>query len=221
MRCSSYISRLNMVSTIFAVFSLLCLGLTSAAPKSQKGTSAAIPINRPDDIECQPVTYWDCQSSNKTSGLPSCGHEEVCSNVDGKTSCRRLPTADKCKVDSFKVCTKKTGETCMVIKTNTPADPLDLPVSNSLSPTNNNDDDDFGCTIGKEIVCEEAKENISKLPECGEVGTVCKNVNGKPECSDVTPKKCRSESGKLCTKLPWTVCGPGTGKESEVIIGGE
>jgi len=158
MGCSSYISRLNMVSTIFAVFSLL--SLTSAAPKSQKGTAAAVPINRPDDIECKPVSYWDCQSSNKTSGLPSCGHEEVCSNVNGKTSCRRLPTADKCKVDSFKVCTKKTGETCMVIKTNTPADPLDLPTD---------DDDEVGCTIGEETVCVEANEKlfnfISTLPE--------------------------------------------------------
>merc|ERR1711971_787575 len=223
--CSRVVSadrRLNMVSTIFAVFSLLCLDLTSAAPKSQKGTAAAVPINRPDDIECNPVTYWDCQSSKKTSGLPSCGHEEVCSNVNGKTECRRLPTADKCKVDSFKVCTKKTGETCMVIKTNTPADPLDLPVSNSTSPNNNND---VGCTIGEETVCEEANGKlfnfISKLPECGEVGTVCKYVNGKAECSDVTPKKCRSETGKLCTKLPWTVCGAGTSEESEVIIGGE
>merc|ERR1712113_136432 len=198
--------RLNMVSIIFAVAS----HLISAAPNPQKGTAAAVP-NRPDDIECKPVTYWDCQSSNKTSGLPSCSHEEVCSNANGKTSCRRLPTADmdKCKVDSFKVCTKKTGETCMVIKKSTPADPLDLPVSNSTSPTDNNDDE-VGCTIVDETVCEEANEKlfnfISTLPECGEVGTVCKYVDGKAECSDVTPKKCRSETGKLCTKLPWTVC---------------
>ena len=148
-----------MVSIIFAVFSLLCLGLTSAAPNPKNGTAARTP-SRPDDIECKPVTYWYCQSSNKTSGLPSCGHEEVCSNVNGTTSCRRLPTADKCKVDSFKVCTKKTGETCMVIKTNTPADPLDLPVSNSTS--SNNDDDEVGCTIGEETVCKEGKQ-ISKL----------------------------------------------------------
>merc|ERR1711971_788390 len=31
---SSYISRVNMVSNIIAVFSLLCLGMTTAAPKA-------------------------------------------------------------------------------------------------------------------------------------------------------------------------------------------
>ena len=101
-----------MVSNVLAVLSLVCLGLSSAAP------------NRPDDVECKPVTYWDCQPRSQTSGLPSCDHEEVCSNVNGKTQCRHLPRADKCVDDSGKVCTKKTGETCMVIKT--PTDPLSV-----------------------------------------------------------------------------------------------
>ena len=136
-----------MVSNILAVCSLVCLGLTSAAP------------NRPDDIGCNPITYWDCQPLDKTSGLPSCDHEEVCSNVNGKTQCRHLPRADKCKDDSGKVCTKKTGETCMVIKT---LDPLDLP--DPVLNIEGYDDDDVGCTIGEEVVCEKPDKNTSKLP---------------------------------------------------------
>merc|ERR1719500_1617728 len=123
---------------------------------------------------------------------------------NGKTTCRDLPSADKCKDDSGKVCTKKTGHTCAVIKT------LNLPVSN-----------DNGCTIGEEVVCDDPTKNTLNLQECGKVEQTCKYVNGKATCSDIAPKLCRSETGKQCTKLTWTVCGPGTSEESEVIIGGE
>ena len=129
-----------MVSKILAVFSLVCLGLTSAAPKAP---------TRPDDIECKPVTFWDCQSPNTTTrGIPTCDHETVCKNVNGKAVCRDLPKADKCVDDSGKVCTKKTGHTCAVIKT------LNLPVSN-----------DKGCTIGEEVVCDDPTKNTLNLQE--------------------------------------------------------
>ena len=136
-----------MISKMLAVFSLVCLGLATAAPK----TSA-----RPDDIVCKNVTFWDCQSGS-TGGLPTCDHETVCKNVNGKAVCRDLPSADKCVDDSGKVCTKKDGETCEVIKT---LDPLDLP-----DPVSNDDDDNVGCTIGEEVVCGEPDKNTSKLPE--------------------------------------------------------
>ena len=118
-----------MVSKVLAVFSLVCLGLTTAAPKAS---------TRPDDIVCKNVTFWDCQSGS-TGGLPTCDHETVCKNVNGKAVCRDLPSADKCKDDSGKVCTKKT---------------LNLPVSN-----------DNGCTIGEEVVCDEPTKNTLNLPE--------------------------------------------------------
>ena len=54
--------------------------------------------------------------------------------------------------------------------------------------------------------------------QCSEKGTVCKNVNGKPKCHDVTPEKCRSDTGKLCITNNWRVCGAGTGEESALII---
>merc|ERR1712172_422306 len=258
---SSYISRVNMVSNIIAVFSLLCLGMTTAAPKAPtlQATTTAAPkapvkqatmnikskapavqavtklesngpviqdttnikskspakqattnikskapaVQAVTKLECNPVTFWDCQSGS-TSGIPSCGYEVFCSQKNGKTTCRDLPSADKCKDDSGKVCTKKTGHTCRVIKT------LNLPVSN-----------DNGCTIGEEVVCDEPTKNTLNLPECGKVEQTCKYVNGKATCSDIAPKLCRSETGKQCTKLTWTVCGPGTSEESEVIIGGE
>merc|ERR1712172_407188 len=245
---SSYISRVNMVSNIIAVFSLLCLGMTTAAPKApalqattkiksnapviqatmnikskapavqavtklesngpviQATTnikSKAPAVQAVTKLECNPVTFWDCQSGS-TIGIPSCGYEVFCSQKNGKTTCRDLPSADKCKDDSGKVCTKKTGHTCRVIKT------LNLPVSN-----------DNGCTIGEEVVCDEPTKNTLNLPECGKVEQTCKYVNGKATCSDIAPKLCRSETGKQCTKLTWTVCGPGTSEESEVIIGGE
>merc|ERR1712172_352805 len=150
---SSYISRVNMVSNIIAVFSLLCLGMTTAAPKAptlqattkiksnapviQATTkiepnapviqatmnikSKAPAVQAVTKLECNPVTFWDCQSGS-TIGIPSCGYEVFCSQKNGKTTCRDLPSADKCKDDSGKVCTKKTGHTCRVIKT------LNLPV---------------------------------------------------------------------------------------------
>jgi len=258
---SSYLSRVNMVSNILAVFSLLCLGMTNAAPKAPtlqattniesnapviqattnikskapviqattnikskapvkqattniKSKAAVIqattkikskaPVKQATtNLECKPVTFWDCQSGS-TRGIPSCDYEVICSQKNGKTTCRDLPSADKCQDDSGKVCTKKTGHTCAVIKT------LNLPVSN-----------DKGCTIGEEVVCGDPTKNTLNLQECGKVEQTCKYVNGKATCSDITPKLCRSETGKQCTKLTWTVCGPGTSEESEVIIGGE
>merc|ERR1712051_216790 len=125
---SSYLSRVNMVSIILAVFSLLCLGMTTAAPKAptlQATTNIEpnapviqattnIKSNAPviqattnikskapvkqatTNLECKPVTFWDCQSGS-TRSIPSCDYEVFCSQKNGKTTCRDLPSADKCK----------------------------------------------------------------------------------------------------------------------------
>merc|ERR1711936_1262356 len=161
------------------------------------------------------VHYWDCQFSNSTKGLPSCDHEEVCSKVKGKTQCRDLPKADKCLNDKGKVCTKKTGETCRVVETPHNATTTTTTASPSLDY-----DDSVGCTIGEEIVCEAITEKPT-YPECSKKEEVCKNVNGKPKCHEVTPEKCLSVTGKLCITEEWRVCGPGTSDDSDVIIGGE
>ena len=47
----------------------------------------------------------------------------------------------------------------MVIKT---LDPLDLP--DPVLNIEGYDDDDVGCTIGEEVVCEKPDKNTSKLP---------------------------------------------------------
>merc|ERR1711894_302619 len=154
---------------------------------------AASAPKRPDDIVCKSVHYWDCQSSNSTKGLPSCDHEEVCSKVKGKTQCRDLPKADKCLNDKGKVCTKKTGETCRVVET-----PHNATTTTTTTTTEK-----------------------PTYPECSKKEEVCKVVNGKAKCHEVTPEKCLSVTGKLCITEEWRVCGPGTSDDSDVIIGGE
>ena len=127
-----------------AVFSVLCLDMAASAP------------NRPDDIACKSVTYWDCQSSNSTTkGLPSCDPEEVCSFYKNKTQCRDLPKADKCLNDYDKVCTKKTGETCRVVETQNAT--TTTTTTTTASPTLDYDDS-VGCTTGEDIVCEAITE---------------------------------------------------------------
>merc|ERR1712147_456337 len=181
---------------------------------------------------CKSVKYWDCQTGRQ-AGLPTCDHEEVCSKVKGKTQCRLLPRADKCLDTSGKVCTKKTGEVCpgktpntktttkkpVTTTTKTPKKPATTTTKTPKKPASPLDfDDEVGCTTGEEIVCEATKQKTSSLPKCSEKGTVCKNVGGKPKRHEVTPEKCRSDTGKLCTTLKWEVCGPGPGEESALII---
>ena len=117
---------------------------------------AASAPNRPDDIACKSITYWDCQSSNSTSNstlqsLPSCDTEEVCKFYKNKTQCRDLPKADKCLNDYDKVCTKKTGETCRVVETQNAT----TTTTTTASPL---DDDSVGCTTGEDIVCRAVTE---------------------------------------------------------------
>jgi len=155
-------------STIIA---LACIGLTAAAPQ------------RSDDIKCETLTYWDCQSSASgsvevrgeyTTGLPRCSSES-----------KKAGSSDMCLDDAGKVCTKKTGEKCSVTRTTT------------LKP---------GCEPVQEIECEKTYQDIASLPECGETGKVCRNVDGKPQCFDVSPKKCRDARGQLCFTKTATVC---------------
>ena len=136
-------------SVVLAVFSVLCLDMAASAP------------NRPDDIACKSVTYWDCQSSNSTTkGLPSCDPEEVCSFYKNKTQCRDLPKADKCLNDSGKVCIKKCGEIGRVIGFRDATT-----TTTTAYPTTPDYDDRVGCTTGEDIVCRLRTEKFPNYPE--------------------------------------------------------
>ena len=112
------------------IITLACVGLAAAAPQ------------RSDDIKCETVTYWDCQSSvsgsvevrgEYTTGLSRCSSES-----------KKAGSSDMCLDDAGKVCTKKTGEKCSVTRTTT------------LKP---------GCKPVQKTECEKTYQDIASLPE--------------------------------------------------------